>query len=144
VIAVDTNVLVHAHRSDSPFHEAARRQVASLAEGLAAWAVPWPCVHEFLAIVTHPRIWAPPTPLERALDQVDAWLESPGLVLLSEPPDYWTDARALVSGGRVTGPRIHDARIAALCLSHGVRELLTADRDFGRFPALSCSNPLVG
>ena len=75
MIAVDTNILVYAHREDSPFHEAAFERVAELAEGPAVWAIPWPCLHEFLAIVTHPRIYAPPTPLAQALDQVDAWLE---------------------------------------------------------------------
>jgi predicted nucleic acid-binding protein len=84
VIAVDTNILIYAHREDSPFHDAAFRRVAGLAEGPAVWAIPWPCVHEFLAIVTHPRIYVPPTPLARALHQVDAWLESPTLALLAE------------------------------------------------------------
>src|SRR5229473_8418227 len=84
VIALDTNILVYAHREDSPFHEAAFLRLAELAEGAATWAIPWPCVHEFVAIVTHPRIYAPPTPLARALDQVDAWVESPTLVLLAE------------------------------------------------------------
>src|SRR5437016_4088870 len=84
VIAVDTNILVYAHREDSAFHEIAFRRVAEMAEGPANWAIPWPCVHEFLAITTHPRIYNPPTPLARALDQVDAWLESPTLVLLTE------------------------------------------------------------
>ena len=75
MIALDTNILVYAHRENSPFHEAAFRRVAELAEGPAVWAIPWPCLHEFLAIVTHARIYAPPTPLTRAVDQVDAWLE---------------------------------------------------------------------
>jgi hypothetical protein len=75
VIAVATNVLVYAHREASPFHDTAFQRVAQLAEGPAIWAIPWPCMHEFLAIVTYPRIYAPPTPLGRALDQVDAWLE---------------------------------------------------------------------
>jgi predicted nucleic acid-binding protein len=79
LIAVDTNILVYAHREDSPFHDAASKRIAELAEGSATWSIPWPCVHEFLAIVTHPRIYAPPTPLPRALDQVDAWLEAPTL-----------------------------------------------------------------
>jgi uncharacterized protein len=65
LIAVDTNILVYAHREDSPFHTAAFHRVAELAEGPASWAIPWPCLHEFLAIVTHPRIYAPPTPLAR-------------------------------------------------------------------------------
>ncbi len=55
MIAVDTNIIVYAHREDSPWHQAAAARVAELAEGSAAWAVPWPCIAEFLAIVTHPR-----------------------------------------------------------------------------------------
>jgi predicted nucleic acid-binding protein len=72
LIAIDTNILVYAHREDSPFHPTASRCLRELAEGRAAWAIPWPCLHEFLAIVTHPRIYAPPTPLSRALEQIDA------------------------------------------------------------------------
>jgi toxin-antitoxin system PIN domain toxin len=144
VIAVDTNILVYAHREDSPFHAPASRCVAELAEGAGAWAIPWPCLHEFLAIVTHPRIYAPPTPLPRALAQVDAWLESPTLTLLSEQPDYWTALQSLLVAGRVAGPQVHDARIAALCRQNGVRALWSADRDFSRFSGLSVVNPLVG
>ena len=116
-----------------------------LAEGRGPWAIPWPCLHDFLAIVTpSPGIITPPTPLEIALEQVDAWLESPSLVLLAEAPDYWPELHAALQAGRVAGPLVHDARVAALCLSHGVRELWSADRDFGRFPALRVRNPLVG
>jgi hypothetical protein len=143
VIAIDTNVLVYAHREDSEWHPAAARRVKQLAEGRAAWAIPWPCVHEFLAIVTHPRIFVPPTPLARAIDQVEAWLESPSAVLLSEGPDYWASLRILVEAGHAAGLLVHDARIAALCLHHGVEELWSADRDFSRFPGLVVRNPLV-
>jgi toxin-antitoxin system PIN domain toxin len=144
VIAIDTNVLVYAHREDATWHEAARRRVAELAEGPGQWAVPWPCLHEFLAIATHPRIWSPPTPLEAAVDQVAAWLESPGLVLLAESSGYWDRLAALCRDGRVAGSQVHDARIAALCVHHGVDELWTADRDFTRFPPLKTRNPLIG
>jgi toxin-antitoxin system PIN domain toxin len=143
LIAVDTNILVYAHREDSPFHETARRSVAELAEGSATWAVPWPCVHEFLAIVTHPRIYAPPTPLPRGLDQVAAWLESPTLALLAESTTHWKTLRALLADGRIGGAQVHDARVAALCQQHGVRELWSADRDFTRFAGLKVVNPLV-
>jgi toxin-antitoxin system PIN domain toxin len=143
VIAVDTNILVYAHRADSPFHERAREHVKSAAEGVAVWAIPWPCLHEFLAIVTHPRIYAPPTPISQALDQVDAWLESPSLSLLSENENHWSALRRAVETGHVQGPRVHDARIASLCLSHGVTELWSADRDFSRFGELRVINPLV-
>jgi uncharacterized protein len=144
LIAVDTNILVYAHREDAPFHAAALARVTELAEGSATWSIPWPCIHEFLAIVTHPRIYAPPTPLPQALDQVDAWLESPGLTLLAESDEYWPGLRALVANGHIAGPQIHDARIAALCAQHGVRELWSADRDFSRFAGIAVVNPLLG
>ena len=144
MIAVDGNLLVYAHREDSPWHDAAYARVAGLAEGQAPWAIPWPCLHEFLAIVTHPRIYDPPSPLEKAIDQVEAWMESPSLVLLSEPEEYWGELKSLLLPGRVSGPQVHDARVAALCQQHGVSELWTADRDFGRFPDLNARNPLVG
>jgi hypothetical protein len=114
-----------------------------LAEGSPPWGVPWPCVHEFLAIVTHPRIYSPPTPLQAALDQLEAWMESPSIALLAESPDYWPQLRAVLEVSRISGPQIHDARVAALCAFHGVHELWTADRDFGRFPGLKARNPLV-
>lgn len=144
MIAVDTNILVYAHREDSEWHEAANARLVELAEGRAPWAIPWPCLHEFLAIVTHPRIFAPPTPLKHAMEQVDAWLESPTVVLLSEAGSYWSQLRATLEAGRVAGPLVHDARVASLCLQHGVRELWSADRDFGRFPSLTTTNSLVG
>ena len=142
MIAVDTNILVYAHREDSSWHEAAYGVLESLAEGRSSWAVPWPCIHEFLAIVTHPRIYSPPSPLSTALNQVDAWLESPSLLMLKEAEGYWDRLRRLLEQGQVTGPMVHDARVAALCIHNGVRELWTADRDFGWFPELSVRNPL--
>ena len=143
MIAVDTNILVYAHREDSEWHAAALAKVSALAEGRASWAIAWPCLHEFLAIVTHPRIYSPPTPIARAVDQVEAWLESPSLVVLSESEAHWGALREALVGGKIAGPRVHDARVAALCVQHGVRQLWSADRDFGRFPKLTVVNPLL-
>jgi hypothetical protein len=142
MIAVDTNILVYAHREDSPWHEAAFACLAELAEGRAAWAIPYPCLLEFLAIVTHPQICSLPSPLQTALAQVEAWLEAPGLVLLAETGSYWPELHAALTAGRVVGPQVHDARVAALCRLQGVQELWSADRDFGRFPGLKVGNPL--
>jgi len=144
MIAVDSNLLVYAHREDSTWHGIAYARIAELAEGRAPWAIPWSCIHEFLAIVTHPRIYSPPTPLENAVDQVEAWLESPTLVVLSESADYWPLLRSTLLSGRVSGPQVHDARIVTVCQQHGVSELWSADRDFGRFSGLTVRNPLVG
>ena len=143
MIALDTNLLVYAHRQDSPWHEAAYSCVKELAESHGPWAIPWPCIHEFLAIATHPRIYDPPTSTKAALDQVSAWYEAPNLVLLAESEGYWSHLQLQVKGGRVTGPQVHDARVAALCLHHSVEELWTADRDFSRFPQVKVRNPLI-
>jgi len=143
MIAVDTNILIYAHRADAPFHTVAKDCVTTLAEGRAAWAIPWPCVHEFLGVVTRPRVFHPPTPLDAALAQLEVWLSSPSLVLLAEEQGYWAVLREVLAAGRIVGPQIHDGRIAALCRFHGVRELWTADRDFSRFGGLAVCNPLL-
>jgi hypothetical protein len=141
LIAIDTNVLVYAHRAESPWHDAAVDCLRSVARG--PWAIPWPCLHEFLAIVTHPRIFDPPTPLGDALQTVEGWLEAPTLSVLAEVEDHWDVLSSILRSGRVLGPQVHDARIAAICLEHAVEELWTADRDFTRFPKLRTHNPLV-
>ena len=143
MIAVDTNILVYAHREESEFHGVAYRKLEGLAQGRGQWAIPWPCIHEFFSIVTHPRVFNPPSPHEVAIDQIDAWLEAPGIALLAETPMHWAELRSLLVSGRVSGPLVHDARVAAICLQHGVRELWSVDRDFGRFPSLPVVNPLT-
>ena len=143
MIAIDTNLLVYAHREDSQWHTVAYSVIKELAEGASIWTIPWPCIHEFLAIVTHPKIYSPPTPLSRALSQVDAWMESPSLILLSESEGYWKELRLAMVAGRISGPQAHDARVAALCRFHGIDELWTADRDFGRFSGVLVKNPLI-
>lgn len=143
MIAVDTNLLVYAHRTDSQWHDAAAPLIRTLAEGTAPWAIPWPCLHEFVAIVTHPRIYAPPTPQTAAIAQVEAWLASPTHVSLAEGPGYWDTLSTTLKSSKVTGPQVHDARVAALCIHHRVSELWSADRDFSRFAALTTRNPLV-
>ena len=144
MIAVDTNVLVAAHRRDADRHERAAASVRDLAQSSRPWAIPWSCLHEFLAIVTHTRIFDPPSTIAQAARQVDLWLESPSLVVLGERFDHWDHLRRLLEEGDVRGARVHDARVAATCLAHGVATLWAADRDFGRFPLLRTHNPLVG
>ncbi len=144
MIALDTNLLVYAHRDDSPHHVSALDLLGDLARGRRDWAIPWPCLHEFLAVVTHPRIYVPPTSAVSAVAAVEALVATPRLRLLGEGQDHLRQLAALMASGQITGPRVHDARIAAICLSHGVSELWSADRDFSWFPALKVVNPLVG
>jgi toxin-antitoxin system PIN domain toxin len=143
MIAVDTNILVYAHRRDSEWHERAYQTIAKLAANPAPWAVPWPCIHEFLAIVTHPRIYTPPTPLEKAIAQVDIWSESPSLRFLGELKGHWKELKGILSAGRIAGGAVHDARVAAICRENGVNEFWSADRDFTRMKGLSVRNPLL-
>ena len=144
MVAVDTNILVYCHRIDSPWHDRALAVITDLAEGRSDWAIPWPCVWEFLAIATHPRIYKPPTPIAAALIEVERWLESPTVQLLAESDSVFETVRAHLVRSKVRGPAIHDARIATICMNHGVEKLLTADRDFSRFPSLRTENPLIG
>jgi len=143
VIAIDANILVYAHRADSPWNEAATACLDSLVQRGTSWGIPWPCVYEFYTIVTHPRIYAPPSSPAQAVDQLEAWLEAPELTLLAEETAYWPILKDQLVRGKVAGSQVHDARIAAICISHGVTELWTADRDFSRFGTLSTRNPLL-
>jgi toxin-antitoxin system PIN domain toxin len=143
MIALDTNILVYSVREDSPWHVPALACVRHLAEGETAWTIPWPCIHEFLAVVTHPKIYKPPTPLRDAILQVDYWRESPVLSLIGEDSGYWEHLKPMLVAGKAAGPLVHDARVAALCRASGVKEIWSADRDYSRFPGLHVRNPLV-
>jgi toxin-antitoxin system PIN domain toxin len=143
VIAVDTNLLIYSHREDSDFHGAAKNLIESLRHQSGAWAIPWPSIHEVIAIATHPGIFKPASTLAEAFAFLDSLLASPQLQLLAESPGYFEKLRDISTAARLKGPRIHDARIAAICLHHGVSELWSADRDFSAFPQLKVRNPLV-
>ena len=143
MIAFDTNLLVYAHRPESPFHDAATALLSRQATAGRQWALPWPCAHEFLAVVTNPRIYRDPTPMRMALDALRALFESPGLELLSEDEEHLDVLADIALAAQLRGAQIHDARIAALCRAHGVSELWSADRDFSRFPGLKVRNPLL-
>ena len=142
MIAVDTNILVYAHRRESRVHDEAVQVLRELAEGSRRWAIPWPCCYEFLSIVTNRRIWrgAESSPGE-AWSQLRAWVDSPSNLLLGETRDFLEILGRLVRRPRVRGPLVHDARVAAICLAHGIDELLSRDRDFALFPELKTRNP---
>jgi len=143
VIAVDTNFLVYARRTEAIHHAEAKRLLAELSEGLRPWAIPWPCVYEFLRVVTHPRVFKPPTPLAKALEEIDRLFDAPAITLLGEGPGHRAHLRSMVAAGRATGNVAHDAHIAALLREHGIREFWTTDKDFHRFPGIAVRNPFT-
>lgn len=144
MIAVDANVLVYAHRREAREHSAAVRRLTELAAGRDAWAIPWPCIYEFFSVVTNRRIWKDSASTQQqAFRQIEAWRGSPSLRMLTETDDFTSVLGELLLRPRVLGPVVHDARVAALCLAHGVEVLLTRDRDFSLFPELVTENPFA-
>lgn len=143
MIAIDTNVLVHAFRRDSPHHDAANRAVSERIAARRPTAIPWPCVHEFVAVTTNRRAFAQPSSASESLDAIAQLLVQDAVLPLGETPTHLATLRGLVEQSGVSGPKVHDARIAAICLDHGVVELWTADRDYSYFPRLVTRNPLV-
>ena len=143
MIAVDTNILVYAHREECEFHAAAASCLTQLAEGAQPWGIPVSCLHEFLAVVTNAKVFSPASTVDQALEQIDAWLASPQATMLHSGGQHLPVLAELSRKGKLKGGQFHDARIATICLENAVTMLWTADRDFGRFKALKTLNPLV-
>jgi toxin-antitoxin system PIN domain toxin len=143
MIAVDTNLLVHAHRRDASLHVEAMDCLRFLAEAPAPWAICYHSLIEFYGVVSQPRIWNEPSSPAAIADQIAAWRESPSLRILTDTPDDLPPLMQLAATAKVKGPMIHDARIANCCLVNGIRELWTVDRDFSRFKGLKSRNPLA-
>ena len=134
--AIDTNVLVYAYREEMSRHNDARSLIQRLAEGDNPWAIPVFCISEFLRVVTHRRIFQPPTPLEDAVIAIEHLLQSQSVRLLLPGDRYWSIFSSLLRSGRVSGNVIFDAQIVALCLEHGVQTVISEDRDLRGFKGI--------
>jgi toxin-antitoxin system PIN domain toxin len=143
MIGLDTNLLIYARRRELPQHTRAAALLRQLAEGQRPWALAWPCVYEYVRVVTHAKVFDPPSDLAAVLEDLDSLLESPSLTLLGEGPAHAAHMRRMLGDGHAVGNLAHDAHIAALAIEHGVTEFWTADRDFSRFPGLRSRNPLT-
>ncbi len=144
MIAVDTNILVYAHRPESPLHADSDAAIRRLAATGHPWGIPCHCLVEFAAVVSNSRIWKHPSTTEHIAAQVGAWRTSRDLRILGDDETVWERCVEIAEKGRIQGARWYDARIAATCLAHGVAELWTVDRDYSRFPVLRSRNPLTG
>ena len=142
MIAVDTNLLVYAHRREARLGDAAHAVMTELAEGDRAWAIPWPCCYEFLSVVTNRRIWKDEaTAPDRAWRQFGAWAASPSNRMIGETDDFPDILQKFIDRPHVVGGVVHDARIAAICVAHAVEALFTRDRDYSLFPELRTHDP---
>lgn len=127
MIAVDTNILVYAHRGESAFHATAFDCLKSMAEGRQPWGIPVSCLHEFLSVVTNPKVFSPPSGFEQALAQIDAWLASPTALLLHSGPQHWrilsdlTRKAKLQGGGNSTTRASRPSVLKTVCQCCGAR-----------------------
>ncbi len=143
MIAVDTNILVYAHRQETPFHANAKARIEQLCVGNAAWGIPAACISEFLSVTTNVRVFSQASEYGRALAQLDAWLSAPSAQILHSGASHWPILKKIAHAGKLAGGQFHDARIAAICMENAANELWSADRDFSRFPQLKVRNPLI-
>ncbi len=143
MIALDTNILIHAHRRGTAHHEPALALLAGLAGGPAPYALFWPSLYEFLRVVTHHRVFDPPSTTAEALEAIRDLTAPPVAQVLSETTRHPALLERVVEESRVTGNLIHDAHLVALAIEHGVHEILTLDGDFARFPQVASRNPFL-
>jgi uncharacterized protein len=141
VIAVDTNIAVYAHRTESSYSQRAFDLLSELAEGKAPWSIPIHCLHEFVAIASNPKIWTMPSSAVQIGQQVAAWIESPSFVPVMENRASIDVLMRMLQTASIRGGMVHDARIVAACQAAGVKELFSVDRDFSRFSGFSIRNP---
>lgn len=137
MIAIDTNILITAHREEMPLHATAVKVVRALAEGHEAWALPIFCVGEFIRVVSHNRVFDPPTPASEAFAVIESLLASPSARLLVPGDRFMPILQATLERSAVYGNLVFDAQIAAVCLENGATTLLTEDRDFARFDGIT-------
>ena len=142
MILTDVNVLVHAFRADAVDHAAYREWLLEHTRGLEAFGVSELVLSGVLRILTHPRVFIPPTPIDRAIAFTNALRSQPNAVLVTPGPRHWEIFTTLSAKAAAKGNLVPDAYLAALAIEHGC-EWITTDRDFARFPGLRWRHPLA-
>jgi len=133
---------VYAATREAPAHERAREWLNARLGGPARVGLPWQSILAFVRITTNPRVVERPLEVAAAWSAVETWLSAPPAWIPTETERHrGTLARLLATSG-VYGNRVMDAHLAAIAIDHGL-ELMSADRDFARFPGVRWSNPLA-
>ena len=135
-MAVDTSVLIYAHRPETDSHGDAVRELTALAESAAPWGLPIFCAAEFLRVVTHRRVFRPPSALSQAVRFLESVVASPSCRLVLPGVGFFELLTTVSRQADARGNLVFDAQIAALCREHGIAEILTNDHDFERFDGL--------
>ena len=143
MILPDVNLLLYAYNGDAEQHEAAVGWLESVLAGSEPIGLTWTTILGFLRMGTHPRMFPNPMTVEEATSVVNGWLQHPAVVVLASGDRHWEILQQMIVTGKVSGPLITDAHLAATAVEHGA-VLFTTDRDFARFPGLRWQNPLEG
>lgn len=141
MVLPDVNVLVYAFRADMEQHAAHRAFVHGLVDGDEAFGLSSQVLSGFVRVVTHPRIFATPDPVEDALSFTRTLRESERSVSIEPGPRHWAIFERLCRQGNARGNLVADAYLAALAIESGC-EWITTDRDYARFPGLRWRHPL--
>ena len=140
MVLIDANVLLYALREDAPKHGECRAWLEALVSSGDAYGVSELVLSAVLRIATHPRVFSPPTPLDRAIEFCEALRDQPGCVIVNPGSRHWGIFLRLCREAEARGNLVPDAYLAALALESGC-ELVTTDRDFSRFPGVRWSPP---
>jgi toxin-antitoxin system PIN domain toxin len=142
LIAIDTNLLVYAHRSGLPEHDAARRAIRAASKHLRGWGIPLPCVTEFWSVVTHPQCAGGGSSPRQAQAFLRALVEEGGAHVWASQVNHWDKVARLAENLNVRGPRVFDLQIALAAFENGAVEIWTHDRGFLALPGLTVRDPL--
>jgi uncharacterized protein len=138
---LDVNLLVYAFREDLPQHASYASWVRELVRGTRPFGIPDLVLSGFLRIVTHPRIFTAPTPIDEALAFTERLRESPMYAPIGPGPRYWSIFTSLCHTTGARGNLVPDAFLAAIAIESG-SEWITTDRDYSRFSGLRWRLPL--
>jgi len=138
----DVNVLVGAYRTDAPHHAALTAWLTTAVNAPEPVGISDAVLTGFVRVVTHPRVFAEPTPPSRALAQASALRDAVGVLLVRPGTTFWSTFQALCTNGNARGNLVADAAHAATAIEANAT-WITLDRDFARFPGLKWASPLA-
>lgn len=142
MIAIDTNLLVYAHRAGLPEHRAAGRAIERARREARGWGIALPCIAEFWSVVTHPASSGGPSTAQQAHDFLAALIVEAEAAVWLPREHFWDRLARLAADLRVQGPRIFDLQIALTAFENGASELWTHDAAFASIPGLRVYDPL--
>jgi toxin-antitoxin system PIN domain toxin len=140
---VDTNVLVYATHTASPFHDRARALVEHLVAGPSLAYILWPTVLGYLRIVTHPNILGSPLSSDEAMANIEALTAPSHVRVAGEGNDFWASFRAVAADVKPRGNLVPDAHLVGLMREHGVSTIWSHDRDFRKFRGITVKDPFA-